>query len=62
MLEQLDLELLQSANNVAMRIAEVANLAEMRKRAHVLPSHWWWYLDQMKIADYLMIIQMNHQT
>jgi len=26
-------------------ISEVANLAEMRRRAHVLPSHWWWYLD-----------------
>ena len=51
MLEQLDLELLQSANNVSMRIAEVANLAEMRKRAHVLPSHWWWYLDQMKMGQ-----------
>ena len=49
MLEQLDLELMQSANNVSIRISEVANLAEMRKRAHVLPSHWWWYLDQMKI-------------
>ena len=48
MLEQLDLELLQSANDVSMRISEVANLAEMRKRAHVLPSHWWWYLDQMQ--------------
>ena len=51
MLEQLDLELLQSANDVSMRISEVANLAEMRKRAHVLPSHWWWYLDQMQTGQ-----------
>jgi len=51
MLEQLDLELLRSANNVSIRISEVANLAEMRKRAHVLPSHWWWYLDQMQMGQ-----------
>ena len=51
MLEKLDLELLQSASNMSKRISEVANLAEMRKRAHVLPSHWWWYLDQMQMGQ-----------
>jgi hypothetical protein len=29
------------------RISEVADLAQMRKKAHVLPSHWWWYLDEI---------------
>ena len=51
MLEKLDLELLQSASDMSKRISEVANLAEMRKRAHVLPSHWWWYLDQMQMGQ-----------
>ena len=44
-LEGLDRQLLQMADSLMECISEVANLAEMRRRAHVLPSHWWWYLD-----------------
>jgi CBS domain-containing protein len=44
-LEGLDRRLLQMADSMIECISEVANLAEMRRRAHVLPSHWWWYLD-----------------
>ena len=46
-LEKLDRQLSQLAENWAKRISEVADLSEMRKRSHVLPSHWWWYLDEM---------------
>ena len=46
-LEKIDRQILQSANIWAERISEVADLAEMRKRAHVFPSHWWWYLDEI---------------
>jgi len=31
-------------------IWEIADLAEMRKRGHVPPSHWWWYMDQIAEA------------
>ena len=44
-LEGLDRQLLQMADSLIECISEVSNLAEMRRRAHVLPSHWWWYLD-----------------
>lgn len=44
-LEGLDRRLLEMADTLMERISEVANLAEMRRRAHVFPSHWWWYLD-----------------
>lgn len=46
-LENLDRQLSRLAESWAARISEVADLAEMRKRTHVLPSHWWWYLDEM---------------
>mgnify|MGYP000423857488 CR=1 FL=1 len=46
-LESIDRQLSQNAESWAARISEVADLAEMRKRNHVLPSHWWWYLDEM---------------
>ncbi len=46
-LENLDRKISGLADFWAARIAEVADLAEMRKRSHVLPSHWWWYLDEM---------------
>jgi len=44
-LEGLDRQLLQMADSLIGLISEVANLEEMRRRAHILPSHWWWYLD-----------------
>ena len=46
-LESLDRTLVEMAEVLLERISEVADLAEMRHRAHVLPSHWWWYLDQI---------------
>lgn len=45
-LEKLDRHLLEIADCLVRRISEIADLVEMRKRAHVLPSHWWWYLDE----------------
>lgn len=49
-LEDLDRQLLQMADTWLERISEVAGLAEMRRRAHILPSHWWWYLDEITSA------------
>ena len=46
-LETLDRQLLKLADLWVIRISEVADLAQMRKKAHVLPSHWWWYLDKI---------------
>ena len=46
-LENMDRQLSRHAGSLAARISDVADLAEMRKRTHVLPSHWWWYLDEM---------------
>lgn len=51
-LEDLDRQLLQMSNIWLERIAEVGGLAEMRRRAHVLPSHWWWYLDEISSAKH----------
>ena len=45
-LEQFDQHLSQHTDFWAERISEVANISKMRTRAHVLPSHWWWYMDQ----------------
>ena len=49
-LEELDRQLLQMSGIWLERISEVAELAEMRRRSHVLPSHWWWYLDEIASA------------
>lgn len=38
-LEGLDRQLLQMADSLIGLISEVANLEEMRRRAHILPSH-----------------------
>ncbi len=46
-LEDLDRRLLQMSEFWLERISEVADLAEMRRRSHILPSHWWWYLDEI---------------
>lgn len=46
-LENLDRQLLCVLGSLSETIGEVADLSEMRNRAHVLPSHWWWYLDEM---------------
>ena len=46
-LETLDRQLLASARFWVRRISEIGDLSQMRKKAHVLPSHWWWYLDEI---------------
>lgn len=46
-LEDLDRRLLQMSESWLKRISEVAGLAEMRRRSYILPSHWWWYLDEI---------------
>jgi len=51
-LETLDRQLLKLADLWVTRISEVADLAEMRKKAHVLPSHWWWYLDEITMRKH----------
>lgn len=51
-LESIDRQLSWLAETWAVRISEVVNLSEMRKRTHVLPSHWWWYLDKMSSNRY----------
>ncbi len=47
LLENLDRRFLGMAHIWLSRISEVANLPDMRQRAHALPSHWWWYLDEI---------------
>lgn len=48
-LEKLDRQLTRLSDTWLARISEVADLTDMRKRAHVLPSHWWWYLDEISV-------------
>lgn len=50
LLEDLDRQLLQMSDIWLERISEVAGLAEMRRRTHILPSNWWWYLDEIASA------------
>jgi len=49
-LERIDSWFIKMADFLLERISEVADLAEMRQRAHILPSHWWWYLDEIAMA------------
>lgn len=46
-LEKLDQRFMGMADLWLERISEVSDLTEMRQRAHILPSHWWWYLDEI---------------
>jgi hypothetical protein len=48
-LEKLDRQMPYLADVCNARIAEVADISEMRRRSHVLPSHWWWYLDEWPV-------------
>lgn len=47
LLEGLDRRFLKMAGLLLSRISEVADLSEVRRRSHSLPSHWWWYLDEI---------------
>jgi hypothetical protein len=53
-LEDLDRQFLRMSGTWLERISEVAELSELRSRSHVLPSHWWWYLDE--------IFSVNHKA
>ncbi len=46
-LEKLDQRLMNMADFCLERISEVSDLTDMRQRGHILPSHWWWYLDEI---------------
>ena len=46
-LEAIDRQLLKAAPSWLARILEIGDLVEMRQRARTLPSHWWWYLDEI---------------
>ncbi len=47
LLEDLDRKFMRMADFLLSRISEVADLSEVRRRSHSLPSHWWWYLDEI---------------
>ena len=45
-LEYADEMLLDNLKSFYERIQEIGDLPDLRKRAKVLPSHWWWYIDK----------------
>jgi len=45
-LEHADEILLDNLESFYKNIQEIGNLPELRRRAKVLPSHWWWYMDK----------------
>jgi hypothetical protein len=45
--EEVDRLFLRSAPIWLERILAVCDLADMRQKARALPSHWWWYLDEI---------------
>jgi len=55
-LEKLDRRFLQLTDLWLSRISEIADLAEMRKRSHILPSHWWWYLDEITMSKQKVMV------
>jgi len=46
-LEEADGLFLRNAKEFYEQIAQVADLEEMRRKAGVSPSHWWWYLEKL---------------
>ncbi|MFQ5814613.1 MAG: hypothetical protein ACE5I2_15645 [Anaerolineae bacterium] len=44
-LEEADRRLIQNVYLFHTTVSEVADLAKVRQRVNVFPSHWWWYLD-----------------
>jgi hypothetical protein len=45
--EEIDQRFLRNAPRWLERILDVCDLAEMRHKSGSLPSHWWWYLDEI---------------
>lgn len=50
-LEEADGLFLKNARQFYENVAQVADLEEMRRRAAVSPSHWWWYLEKLGRAE-----------
>ena len=46
-LEKADSFFLSNSNKFYKSVTQVADLHEMRKRARVPPSHWWWYIEKL---------------
>ena len=46
-LEEADRHFFEHAPQFYASISTIADLAEIRKRAKITPSHWWWYLDEL---------------
>ena len=45
--EAADRLFLRNAQIMLERIQEVSDLAALRHKTRVLPSHWWWNLDEI---------------
>jgi len=50
-LEKADACLLAAASIILAQLSEIAPLPELRRRANVPPSHWWWYLEKLVRAE-----------
>jgi hypothetical protein len=50
-LEEADEVFLRHAAQFHESVMQIADLAEMRKRAMVPPSHWWWYLEKLTLPE-----------
>lgn len=46
-LEKADSLFLSNVDKFYKSISQVADLHEMRKRAGIPPSHWWWYIEKL---------------
>ena len=46
-LEKADSLFLSNLDKFYKSVIQVADLYEMRKRAGVPPSHWWWYMEKL---------------
>ena len=50
-LEEADEVFFRHAAQFHESVTQIANLAEMRKRAAAPPSHWWWYLEKLSLVE-----------
>ena len=50
-LETADGIFLKNAAKFFTAISEIADLAEIREKTNVSPSHWWWYLEKLAYAE-----------
>ena len=54
-LETADGVFLKNDAKLLTAISEITDLAEMRERTSVPPSHWWWYLEKLAYAEKITI-------